>query len=264
MKKTSINPSAQRDIQFGHIKELTEESIGAGIPVVSIDGKKKEFLGSLYRDGRLWVKKGEELVRWDHDFPFLAEGKVTPFGIYDVAGNHGFMVLGESSETPRFIVDSLKLWWNWRGRHDYPDAKRLVVLADSGGGCSYRSHVLKEHLSEFSRSSGLEIRMAHYPPGCSKWNPIEHRLFPHISREIQGTVFEDHHQVGQLMERASTSGGLRVRAYYMPGQYPTKEKASSEFLSDPQIERHDPLPHLNYSFNPNRYTNHNIYTHSSN
>jgi hypothetical protein len=94
VKKTSINPSAQRDIQFRHIKELTEESIGTVVPVVSIDGKKKEFLGSLYRDGRLWVKRGEELVRWDHDFPFLAEGKVTPFGIYDVGGNHGFMALG--------------------------------------------------------------------------------------------------------------------------------------------------------------------------
>jgi hypothetical protein len=237
-------------MQFTHIQTLVKETIERGAPVVSIDGKKKEFLGSLYREGKLWVRKDQELVRWDHDFPFLAEGKVTPFGIYDLEGNHGFMVLGESSETARFVVDSLRLWWRWRGWYDYPDAEEILVLADSGGGCSYRCHLLKEELQQFSDQNGLRVRVAHFPPGCSKWNYIEHRLFPHVSREMRGTVFEDHDQVGQLMERATTKSGLKVRAYHLPGEYPTGEKASKEYLRNPTELHDDTLPKLNYIFHP--------------
>lgn len=218
--------------------------------MVSIDGKKKEFLGSLYRNGRLWVQKGSELVRWDHDFPFLAEGKVTSFGIYDLFDNSGFMVLGQGSESPRFVADSLELWWRYRGRYDYPEAEELLILADAGGGCSYRCHRLKQQLQQLSDRIDRRIRMAHFPPGCSKWNYIEHRLFPHITREMQGTVFESREQMAQLMERATTKNGLRVRAYLLPGDYPPGEKADDEYFESlPAIHDHV-LPDLNYTFLP--------------
>ncbi len=218
--------------------------------MVSIDGKKKEFLGSLYRNGRLWVEKGSELVRWDHDFPFLAEGKVSPFGIYDLFANSGFMVLGEGSESPRFVTDSLALWWRYRGRYDYAEAEELLVLADCGGGCSYRCHRLKQQLQELCDRIDLRIRVAHFPPGCSKWNYIEHRLFPYITRAMQGTVFEHPLQMAQLMERATTKNGLRVRAYYLPGDYPPGEKAGEEYFECLPAIHDSVLPDLNYTFLP--------------
>lgn len=208
------------------IAGLVGDAQARGVPVVSRDGKKKEFLGSLYRGGKLWVATGEELVSWDHDCPFLAEGKVTPFGIYDVANNSGFMVLGESSETARFAVASLRLWWARRGRFDYPEASELLVLADSGGGCSYRCHLFKQQLQLFSESSGLAITVAHFPAGCSKWNDIEHRLFPHVTRAMSRTVFETHEQDSSLVEWASTKAGLTVKACVLPGDYPTGGEAT--------------------------------------
>lgn len=217
---------------------------------MSVDGKKKEFLGSIYRDGRLWVEKDGELARWDHDFPFLAEGKVTPFGIFDLFNNAGFMVLGEGSETPRFVVDSLSLWWRYRGCYDYPEATELLVLADSGGGCSYRCHLLKQQLQQFSDRYGLIVRMAHFPPGCSKWNYIEHRLFPHVSRSIQGVALTDHEQVAELMERTTTSTGLTVKAHCLPGEYPTGEKATRDYFECPPAIHDEILPDLNYMFLP--------------
>jgi hypothetical protein len=223
---------------------------------VSVDGKKKEFLGSLYRQGRLWVQKGSELIRWDHDFPFLAEGKVTPFGIYDLFENSGFMVLGQGSESPRFVTDCLEMWWRCRGRHDYPQAEELLILADAGGGCSYRCHRLKQQLQELCDRIDLPIRVAHFPPGCSKWNYIEHRLFPHITRAMQGTVFESHEQVAQLMERATTKEGLHVEAYQLSGSYPPGEKAGQDYFECPPAIHHPILPDLNYTFLPKRQWGH--------
>ena len=225
------------------------------MPVVSIDGKKKEFLGSLYREGKLWVMQGEELVRWDHDFPFLATGKVTPFGIYDLNLNTGFMVIGNSSETSEFAVNSIGMWWNWRGRYDYPGATQLLVLSDCGGGCSYRTHLFKQELQKLADRTGLTIRIAHYPPGCSKWNRIEHRLFPHITRSLQGTVFETHEQVAALMERAKTETGLEVKAYLNIGEYATGKKAGEEYLAKMPAIYDAELPDLNYSFVPEVHWN---------
>ena len=217
---------------------------------MSIDGKKKEFLGSLYRNGRLWVEKGSELVRWDHDFPFLAEGKVSPFGIYDLFANSGFMVLGQGSESPRFVTDSLALWWRYRGRYDYPEAEELLVLADCGGGCSYRCHRLKQQLQNLCDRTDLRIRVAHFPPGCSKWNYIEHRLFPHITRAMQGTVFETHEQVRNLISQATTKTGLEVRSYVKRGEYPTGEKVPDAYFETPPAIHETILPDLNYYFVP--------------
>ena len=221
------------------------------MPVVSIDGKKKEFLGGLYREGKLWIHRDDgELMRWDHDFPFLAEGKVTPFGIYDLARNSGMVVVGESSESARFVVDCLRIWWNRRGRFDYPQSRELIVLADCGGGCSYRCHLFKEQLQKFADGSGLVIRIAHFPPGCSKWNYIEHRLFPHVTRAMQGTVFETHEQVCELIGRATTATGLEVRACVKRGEYPTGEKVSAGYHQSPPAIHLETLSHLNYYFVP--------------
>jgi hypothetical protein len=250
VKRKAISPNPQRDEQFCNIKELTTEAIAGGTPVVSIDGKKKEFLGSLYREGKLWVPKGEELVRWDHDFPFLADGKVCPFGVYDLAKNSGVMMVGTGAETARFVVDCLRKWWALRGRHDYPDAWELLVLADCGGGCSYRCHMLKEQLQKFSDDSGLIIHMAHFPPGCSKWNHIEHKLFPHVTRAMAGTVFESAEQVAELMARAQTKTGLEVRGYVQPGEYPTGEKVSASYHENPPAIHDQELSNFNYSFVP--------------
>jgi hypothetical protein len=171
-----------RDAQFGRINAAIAAYRAAGDPVVSVDAKKKEQLGPFWRAGRTWRPRGDPVQVRDHDFPDLAAGKITPYGIYDIAADTGFVSVGTSGDTAAFAVNALRLWWQAQGALRYPGARRLLVTCDAGGSNSCTSRLWKDQLAVLAQESGLEITVMHFPPGTSKWNKIEHRLFCHITR----------------------------------------------------------------------------------
>ena len=215
----------KRNQQFEYIQAERERHLLLGSPVLSVDTKKKEFLGALYRDGKLYSYQGESLKRFDHDFPHLAEGKVVPHGIYELQANSGFVTLGSSAETAQFIGASLKLWWNYRGRFEYPEADTVCLLFDNGGANASRSHQFRLEMLQLAAQSGRIWQIAHYPSYCSKWNPIEHRVFPHVTRAIQGIYLDSAQTVRTcIQERTTTSTGLISRAYILDREFQRKQK----------------------------------------
>jgi hypothetical protein len=158
-----------RNAQFENIGQLREDYGWRGLPVLSVDTKKKEFLGGLHRDGKLYCHDGEPLKRYDHDFPYLAEGKLVTHGSYDIKAKEGFVTIGSSAETPAFVASCLARWWLFRGRYDSPDAGEVLLLMDSGGDNAERSIQFKHELLKLAACTGLKIRVARYPPYCSKW-----------------------------------------------------------------------------------------------
>jgi hypothetical protein len=226
-KRRSLKQHKDRDQQFRNIARLRAEYEASPNPILSIDTKKKEMLGNFYRDGKLFVL--EELRTLDHDFPSFADGVIIPHGLYDLKRNHAHINLGCSRDTSRFACDSLGLWWGKYGRPNYPDATSLLLLCDGGGSNAASRNVFKAGLQGLADDWGIEIRVAHYPPYCSKHNPIEHRVFPHVTRACQGVVFESVLLVKALMERARTKTGLRVTVDILTTHYPAKEKAPPDF-----------------------------------
>ncbi len=233
-----------RNAQFENIARLKQEYLQAGDPVISMDTKKKELLGNFYREGKLYTR--EVIGVFDHDFPSAGDGVVFPHGLYDVGQNRGHINLGTSHETSEFACDSLQRWWTTQGRKQYPHAKRLLLLCDGGGSNSARRHVFKEALEALAQRLGLEIRVAHYPPYCSKYNPIEHRLFPHVTRACQGVVFHSVEIVKTLMEKTSTSTGLHVTVDILDKVYETGRKCAEGFKHNMKILFDDFLPQWNY------------------
>lgn len=243
-----------RNAQFENIEKLRAFYEQQGWPVLSVDTKKKEFLGGLYRDGKLYSKDGVPLERFDHDFPYLAEGRVVPHGIYDLNANKGFITIGTSAETPAFVAESLGLWWNFRGRYDYPEAGHVLLLMDSGGANAARGIQFKHEMLKLAARTGLEIRIAHYPPYCSKWNPIEHRFFPHVTRSIQGVYLDSPETVRRYInERATTSTGLVTRAYVLDKKFERGIKESVPLPEGLPLERHNVLPQWNYTCHASDY-----------
>lgn len=241
----------ERDDQFEKIKFLRTRYEAKGWPVLSVDTKKKEFLGGLYRDGKLYCLDGEPLKRFDHDFPYLADGRVVPHGIYDVVNNSGFITLGTSAETPGFVAECIRGWWNYRGRHDYPGCKRLLLLMDGGGANSHRVHQFKREMIKLATQIGLEIRIAHYPPYCSKWNPIEHRLFPHVTRSLQGVFLDSAETMrSYINEKANTTTGLITRAYILDKKFEYGYKDDVALPVGFPLVRSDKLPKWNYTCHP--------------
>jgi hypothetical protein len=217
-------------------------------PVVSIDCKKKERLGNLYRDGRCYCTKAIKV--YDHDYEHLSTGKVIPHGIYDLQTNRGYMSIGSSSETADFIIDNL-LWWWWNyGIHQYPEATNILLLCDAGGANSYRHVVFKYKLMEFAQQTGLSVMVCHYPPYCSKWNPIEHRLFSQVHKAMQGVVFSDYLTIERCMAQTTTQTGLTVIARLNLKAYPTGIKMDKSQIDSSRIAYHPQLPELNYTIYP--------------
>ena len=243
-KKLSKSQHKDRDQQFQNIARLRAEYMASANPILSIDTKKKEFLGNLYRDGKLYTK--EELRTLDHDFPSAAEGVIIPHGLYDLKRNHGHLNLGESHDTSRFACDSIAQWWQRHGVANYVQATSMLLLCDGGGSNSANRYVFKAELQGLANRLGIEIRVAHYPPGCSKYDPIEHRLFPHVTRACQGVVFASRSLVKELMERTRTKTGLCVSVDLLPGDYPVGEKAPAGFKKTMKIIFDDVLPKWNY------------------
>ena len=244
-----VDPS-DRNAQFENIARLREEFIGAGKPVIAVDTKKKELIGLLYRDGKLYTQEGQKV--YDHDYRHLAKGKAIPQSIYDYAANKGFVNIGTSAETPQFICDGIARWWNWMGRYDYWGETEIMITLDAGGPSGVRCGVFKEKLAALSGRIGMKIRIAHYPPYTSKWHPIEHRLFPHITRTLSGVVLKSVEMVRELIEKTHTATGLWVRAHVLDKVYPQGEKCSKDWKEQTltRIIRDDLLPDWNYCVHP--------------
>lgn len=240
--------TADRDAQFGYIAQLREEFFAAGNPVFSVDTKKKEKLGHLYRDGRVYCRQA--IRAFDHDFPSWAEGVIVPHGIYDLQRNEGWLHLGLSRDTTQFACDSLKLFWEEDGSQLYPSATEILLLCDGGGSNSCRKHLFKEDLQGMVNVIGVPVRVAHYPAYCSKYNPIERRLFCHVTRACQGVLFDCLRTVTDLMRKTSTRTGLAVTLRVIETLYETGRKVSEEFKRHMPIQFDDFLPKWNYRVIP--------------
>ena len=230
--------------QFEDIARLKREYLGTDDPIVGMDTKKKELIGNFYRAGNLLTQGVIETL--DHDFPSFAEGVVIPHGLYDVKHNDGHVNLGTSHDTGEFACESIERWWREKGRALYPRATSILLLCDGGGSNSASQYLFKEDLQKLVDRLGIEIRVAHYPPYCSEYNPIEHRLFPHVTRACQGVIFESVGLVKELMEKASTSTGLRVTVDILDKVYQTGRKYAEGFKESMKIVFDDLLPKWNY------------------
>lgn len=248
-KKQTIKSAPNRNAQFIKIEALVAEYWASDNPIISFDTKKKEFLGNLYRAGHLYTR--EELQAYDHDFSNLAEGVIIPHGIYDRKNNIGYIHLGTSKDTSQFACDSLRSWWLQHGRALFPKATSILAQCDGGGSNGSRHYIFKEDLQRLADELGIEIRIAHYPPYCSKYNPIEHRLFPHVTRACQGVLFTSIDLVKQLIKRTKTSKGLKVFVEIIDAVYKVGRKAANNFKQNMRIVRDDVLPAWNYRAIPN-------------
>lgn len=247
-KSLSMGQHADRNRQFEKIARLKREYLESDNPILSIDTKKKELVGNFYREGRLYTQ--ETIETFDHDFPSAASGVIIPHGLYDVKRNDGHVNLGISHDTSEFACDSIERWWESRGRALYPRATSILLLCDGGGSNSASQYLFKEDLQRLVDRIGIEIRVAHYPPYASKYNPIEHRLFPHLTRACQGVIFESVELVKRLMERAKTSTGLRVTVDILDKVYQTGRKYAKGFKQTMKIVFDEILPKWNYRVVP--------------
>ncbi len=238
----------QRNEQFENISRLKAEYSVAGNPIISMDTKKKEYLGNFYRAGHLYTR--EEIHVYDHDFTSLADGVIIPHGIYDLQRNTGYINLGTSRDTSEFACDSMRNWWYNQGCFDYPDATSILVLCDGGGSNNSRHFIFKQDLQALADEIGVEIRIAHYPPYTSKYNPIEHRLFPHVTRACQGVVFKSANLVKELMENTHTRQGLNVTVQIIDRVYETGRKVTQDFKQTMRIVFDDYLSQWNYTAVP--------------
>lgn len=248
-KRRTMKQVALRNEQFENIARLKAEYEAAGNPVISMDTKKKEHLGNYYRDGHLYTR--EEVQTWDHDFKNISEGIVIPHGLYDGAKLKSHITIGTSKDTSEFATDSLKLWWNKYGKYDYPEATSIMILCDGGGSNSSRHYIFKEDLQKLVNEIGIEIRIAHYPPYCSKYNPIEHRLFPHVTRACQGVILRTHQITKELMEKTSTKTGLTTTVDILEKTYETGRKYAKDFKDNMPIIFDPYLGKWNYRAVPN-------------
>jgi hypothetical protein len=238
----------ERDRQFRYIAQLRGRFQNQGNPAVSIDTKKKELVGQFKNPGRTWRRQAIDV--WDHDFPNLARGRAVPFGVYDAQRNTGFVVVGTSKETPEFAGAALSRWWEEHGRWCYPQARRWFVAADCGGANNARSWAWKWALQHVADRWNVAITLAHYPPGASKWNPIEHRLFSQISANWQGEPLYDHDTVLNFIRTTTTAAGLRCRAELDPLSYTHGTTINGAQKQAIRLKRSKVLPQWNYTIYP--------------
>ena len=242
-----------RDAQFRHVNAVIAEFTAAGDPVVSVDAKKKEQLGPYHRPGRSWRPAGDPVKVRDHDFPDEEAGRVTPYGVYDIAANRGFVSVGAGHDTPAFAVNALRLWWRSEGGSRYPGARRLLVTCDSGGSNSSVSRLWKDRLAVLAAETGLEVRVAHFPPGTSKWNRIEHRLFCHITRTWKVRPLMTREDAVAGIAATTTYQGLKCTAVLDGAGYPSGVKVSGrrmKYLEDRVLDRSPFRGEWNYAVRP--------------
>lgn len=243
-KYLDMGAHADRGAQFVNLTRLKSEYLGTGDPVLSIDTKKRELLGTFYRDGRVYTQ--QPIRAFDHDFPSHASGVVIPYGRYDVGRNRGYIHLGTSRDTSAFACDSVGWWWDQFGHQLYPHARRVLLVCDGGGSNSATQYLFKEDLHALSGRLGLELRVGHYPPYCSKYNPIERRLFSHVTRACQGVLFDSVGTVQRLIQKTRTATGLCVAVGVSETVYPVGRKYTDGFKDNMPIAFDEHLPKWNY------------------
>jgi len=240
-----------RDWQFQYISQMRDDFAAQGLPIISVDTKKKELVGNFKNGGQSW----EEEPTWvrDHTFASDAIGKAAPHGIYDTQANTGFVSVGMSADTPAFAVDNLERWWRLEGQARYPRSSHLLILADSGGSNAARSRVWKCGIQkQLCDSYGLTVTVCHYPPGASKWNPIEHRLFSEITKNWAGRPLRTFQAVLNYIRTTKTTMGLRVKAHLVRRKYATGQTASDEDMQDLALTQHQECPAWNYTIEPRK------------
>lgn len=243
-KKKSFKQHPDRNPQFENITRLKAEYLANGQPVISMDTKRKEMIGNFYRNGKLYTREAIKVL--DHDFPSYSEGKIVPHGLYDPGLNKAHVNLGTSVDTTEFACDSVAHWWKNYGKYDYPSATKILLMCDGGGSNPANSPLFRQDLQRLANRVGLEIRIAHYPPYCSKHNPIEHRVFPHVTRACEGVVFENVPLVKKLIEGTETTTGLRVTVDILNKVYKTGRKAIQKLQATLKIIADSILPKWNY------------------
>lgn len=241
-----------RDDQFKHINAQVRNFLRLENPVVSVDTKKKELIGTYSNKGRRWMRKGEPEKVKVHDFIGPDRLKAIPYGIYDVAKNQGWVNVGCDHDTASFAVASIRCWWNSMGSTIYPEADHILICADSGGSNGYRIRLWKYELQSFVDETGLCVTVCHLPPGTSKWNKIEHRLFSHISMNWRGRPLVSHEVVLKLIGATKTKSGLTVKAKLDKGKYPLKVKVSDKEMDSINIQPNDFHGEWNYTIKPRK------------
>lgn len=248
VKRLSGPRHPNREAQFQRIAKQVAKCRREGLPVLSVDAKKKELIGNFHNAGRIWRR--EEIAVADHDFRSDGVIKVVPYGLYDIVRNRGMVVVGTSHETSSFGVDALTEWYRREGYRAYPDAEELLILCDNGGCNGSQRRLWKVELQRFCDQFDIAVRVSHYPPRASKWNPIEHRMFSFISKNWAGQPLKDIDTMLNYIRTTRTSRGLRVKALLLPGEYPLGVKVSDEELASVTIRRARQIPRWNYVIQP--------------
>jgi transposase len=238
-----------RDAQFGHINTTVAAAVAARQPAISIDTKKKELVGDFKNAGREWHPEGQAPRVNTYDFPSMAEGKAIPYGIYDIAKDTGFVSVGIDRDTAQFSVAAIGAWWQQLGRERYPDASSLTITADCGGSNGNRTRLWKTELQRLADQTGLQITVCHFPPGTSKWNKVEHRLFSFISKNWRGRPLASYQVIINSIAATNTRSGLDVYARLDDNQYPKVEVTDAQ-LAAVNITRHEFHPEWNYTITP--------------
>jgi hypothetical protein len=250
-RKSKEGPQhADRDAQFRYINRQVKALLVTGDPVISVDAKKKELVGPFKNGGRRWRPKGKPQEVNTKDFPSVAQGKALPYGVYDTSQNRAVVNVGVTHDTAEFAVESIRRWWKLDGRKSYPAAGRLLICADAGGSNGNRLRAWKLNLQQMADQIRIPITVCHYPPGTSKWNKIEHRLFSFISLNWRGEPLINYETIINLIGGAKTRTGLKVKAVLDTNEYETGIKVSDEQLGEIQLRRHKVHPAWNYTISP--------------
>lgn len=239
-----------RDAQFKHINRSVSRFSKNGNPVVSVDTKKKELVGNFKNPGQTWTKKGEAVKVQDHDFKSLGVGTAIPYGTYDVQRNEGFVNVGVSADTAEFAVNSIWQWWRHFGKRNYKNVDEILICADGGGSNGSRSRAWKFYLQELANKTDISITVCHYPPGTSKWNKIEHKMFSFISMNWKGRPLENYESVVKLISATKTKKGLKVKARLDKIEYKKGKKISKEDFDDLCLSFNKKFPTWNYTIHP--------------
>lgn len=245
-KANTMKDVENRNEQFEYISQLRSKFNEKGLPVLSIDTKKKEMIGNFYRDGSRYCTESKKVN--DHDFNTFSDGIAIPHGIYDTNKDKCYLTIGTSKDTAEFVADNIEYYWNKSIKHHYPNADKMLILCDGGGSNSSRHYVVKEQLKALAVKLQMTIVVAHYPPYCSKWNPIEHKAFSFISKKLQGVVFDNYNIIKNLAAKTTTKTGFSVQARINTKKYEIGKKASEDFMSNYPVIFDDFLPLWNYRF----------------
>ena len=249
--KKKSQDQENRNRQFMYISELRKSFVQKGYPSISVDTKKKELIGNFKNPGSAYGRESRPVN--DHDFASYSEGKGIPYGVYDTQANQGTVFIGITFDTAEFAVESIEKWWRKEGLRRYPQRKNILILADGGGSNGSRSRSWKLGIQEkLSDRHGLEVTVAHYSPGTSKWNPIEHRLFAEISKNWAGIPLANYETMLKYIRSTKTKTGLKIKAHLVRKKYKKGKKVADEQMSQIQIDKHDTLPDWNYTITPRK------------